>query len=73
MAMIGAAAASDQLQIGQRWQQFRVIVGELGDIADIDRRGCIEIQVPLRTRLAVSAAAIVDSAARCRLSSGGQH
>jgi hypothetical protein len=47
MAMIGAAASSDQLQIGQRRQQFRVIVGELGDIADIDLRGCIELGVTL--------------------------
>src|SRR4029453_6126063 len=47
MAMIGAAAASDQLQIGQRWQQFRVIVGELGDIADIDPRRCSELGAAL--------------------------
>ena len=47
MAMIEAAAASDQLQIGQRWQQFRVIVGELSDIADIDLRGRIELGVTL--------------------------
>ena len=26
MAMVSTAAASDQLQIGQRWQQFRVFV-----------------------------------------------
>ena len=47
MAMIGAAAAADQLQIGQRWQEFRVVLGELGYIADIDLRGCIELGVTL--------------------------
>jgi len=41
MAMVSTVAASDQLQIGKRWQQFRVIVGELSDIANIDLRGGI--------------------------------
>ena len=45
--MIGTAAASDQLQIGKRRQQFRVLVGECGDIADIDLWGCIEFGVTL--------------------------
>jgi hypothetical protein len=52
MAMIGAAAASDQLQIGQRWQEFRVLLGELGYIADIDLRGGIELGVTLAEALA---------------------
>jgi hypothetical protein len=47
MAMVGTAAASDQLQIGKRRQQSRVLVGECGDIANIDLRGCIEFGVTL--------------------------
>lgn len=45
--MIGAAAASDHLQVGQQRQQFGVIVGELVDIANIDLRGCIKLGVTL--------------------------
>jgi hypothetical protein len=45
--MIGAAAASDQLQIGQRRQEFRVVLGELGHVADIDLWGGIELSVTL--------------------------
>ncbi len=45
--MVSTAAASDQLQIGKRRQQFRVLVGERGDIADIDLGRCIEFGVTL--------------------------
>jgi hypothetical protein len=60
MAMIGAAAASDQLQIGQRWQEFRVVLGELGYIADIDLRGGIELGVTLGRGIGLQAADAAD-------------
>jgi hypothetical protein len=60
MAMIGAAAASDQLQIGQRWQEFRVLLGELGYIADIDLRGGIELGVTLGRGIGPQAADAAD-------------
>ena len=43
--MVSTAAAADQLQIWKRRQQFRVLVGELGDIANIDVRGGIKLGV----------------------------
>src|SRR4029079_17749752 len=60
MAMIGAAAASDQLQIGQRSQEFRVLLGELGYIADIDLRGGIELAVTLGRAIGPQSADATD-------------
>src|SRR5689334_3280986 len=60
MAMIGAAAASDQLQIGQRRQEFRVVLGELGHVADIDLRGGIELGVTLGRGIGPQAADAAD-------------
>ena len=60
MAVIGAAAASDQLQVGQRRQELRVFVREPGNIADIDLRGCIELGVTLGRRVGPQSADAAD-------------
>ena len=59
--MVCTAAASDQLQIGKRRQQFRVLVGECGDIADIDLWGCIEFGVTLGRGIGPQSADAADS------------